>query len=287
MKKIILIVLFLSGFYSVKAQDRPLSQKMAATAMKLWKDSTAKWAYEQGVVLRGVEEVWLQTGDKKYFTYIQHYIDALVANDGTIKNYKIDDYSLDNILCGRDLLMLYKITKVEKYYKALVQLRRQLKDQPRIPEGGFWHKKRYPSQLWLDGLYMGSTFYADYAATFYEDTDVDDIANQFILVEQQPRDPKIGLLYHAWDESHKERWSDPKTGLSPNFWARADGWYAMALVDVLDYLPADHPKHAELIAILNWLAAAIEKYQDPKSGAWYEVMDKAAEKGNYLEASAS
>src|ERR1700712_187036 len=145
MKRIVLFIFFLVGFYSVKAQEQPLSQKMAGTAMKLWKDSTAKWAYEQGGVLRGVEEVWLQTGDKKYFTYIQNYIDALVAKDGTIKNYKIDDYSLDNILCGRDLLMLYKITKAEKYYKALVQLRRQLKDQPRIPEGGFWHKKRYPS----------------------------------------------------------------------------------------------------------------------------------------------
>jgi len=287
MKKLILFLFFLPGFFLAKAQQQPLSQKMAATAMKLWKDSTAKWAYEQGVVLRGVGEVWLQTGDRKYFNYIQNYIDALVDKDGTIKNYKIDDYSLDNILCGRDLLMLYKISKSEKYYKALLQLRQQLKDQPRIPEGGFWHKKRYPNQMWLDGLYMGSTFYADYAATFHEDADFDDIANQFILAEHHTRNPTTGLLYHAWDESHKERWSDPKTGLSPNIWARADGWYAMALVDVLDYFPVNHPKRPELIAILNRLAVAIQKYQDPKSGAWYEVMDKGAEKGNYLESSAS
>jgi len=286
MKKIGLIILFVISFCAVKAQQ-PLSQKMAATAMKLWKDSTAKWAYEQGVVLRGIEEVWMQTGDKTYFNYIQNYIDALVDKNGIIKNYKIDDYSLDNILCGRDLLMLYKINKSEKYYKALLQLRQQLKDQPRIPEGGFWHKKRYPDQMWLDGLYMGSTFYADYAATFNEDADFDDIAKQFILAEEHTRDPKTGLLYHAWDESHKEKWSDPKTGLSANFWARADGWYAMALMDVLDYFPANHPKRAELIAILNRLAVAIQKYQDPKSGAWYEVMDKATEKGNYLESSAS
>jgi len=257
--------------------------------MRLWPDtaSTTKWAYEQGVVLRGVDEVWQQTGDKKYFAYMQNYIDQLVNKDGVIKNYKIDDYSLDNILCGRELLMLYKVTHSEKYYKALQTLRQQLKDQPRIPEGGFWHKKRYPNQMWLDGLYMGSTFYADYAATFGEQADFDDIANQFILIEQHARDPKTGLLYHAWDESHKERWSDAKTGLSPNFWARADGWYMMALVDVLDYLPVNYPKRAELISILNRLAESVQKYQDANTGLWYEVMDKGTEKGNYLEASAS
>jgi len=287
MKKLILILFIIAGFNTVRAQEQPLSQKMATTAMRLWNDSAARWAYEQGVVLRGVEEVWLQTGDKKYFTYVQNYIDALINKDGVIKNYKIDDYSLDNILCGRSLLMLYKITKAEKYYKALLQLRQQLKDQPRIPEGGYWHKKRYPNQMWLDGLYMGSTFYADYATAFGENEDFDDIAKQFILADEHTRDPKTGLLYHAWDESHKEKWSDPKTGLSPNFWARADGWYAMALVDVLDDFPVNHPKRAQLISILNNLAATIQKYQDPKTGAWYEVMDKANEKGNYLESSAS
>lgn len=289
MKKFILIILFIAGAYSIKAQEQPMSQKMAATAMKLWRDSTstAKWTYEQGVVLRGIEEVWQQTGDKKYFKYLQNYIDALVAADGTIKNYKEEDYSIDNILPGRSLLTLYKISKSEKYYKALLQLRRQLQNQPRIPEGGFWHKKRYPNQMWLDGLYMGEPFYADYAATFQEDKDFDDIASQFILMEQHARDPKTGLLYHAWDESHKERWANQQTGLSPNFWARADGWYAIALVDVLDYFPVNHPKRAELISILNRLAVAVKKYQDPQSGTWYEVMDKANEKGNYLEASAS
>jgi len=238
-------------------------------------------------VLRGMEEVWLQTGEKKYFTYVQNYVDALVANDGSIRNYKINDYSLDNLLCGRSLLMLYQVLKSEKYYKALLQLRKQLKDQPRISEGGFWHKKRYPNQMWLDGLYMGSTMYAEYAAAFKEYEDFNDIANQFILAEQHTRDLKTGLLYHAWDESHKERWSDPQKGTSPNFWARADGWYAMALVDVLDYFPDSHPRRPQLIAILQRLAAALQKYQDPTTGLWYEVMDRGGEKGNYPEASAS
>jgi unsaturated rhamnogalacturonyl hydrolase len=289
MKKIILIILLLTVFYTLKAQNQPLSQKMAVTAMKLWPDtsSTRRFIYEQGVVLRGMEELWLQTGDRKYFDYIHNYIDGLISADGTIKNYKEEDYSLDNVLCGRELLMLYKVLKTEKYAKALAHLRSQLKNQPRVPEGGFWHKKRYPNQMWLDGLYMGEPFYADYAATFHENEDFDDIANQFIMAEQHTRDAKTGLLYHAWDESHTERWANPETGLSQNFWARADGWYGMALVDVLDYLPKDHPKRAELIAILNRLAVAIQKYQDAKSGLWYEVMDKANEKGNYTESSAS
>ncbi len=276
-------------FSACLLRAQPPSQRMAATAMHLWSDSAknTRWAYEQGVVLKAVEEVWLQTGDKKYFKYVQDYIDALVSPDGTIRNYKAEDYSLDNILCGRSLLTLYKVTKSEKYYKALLRLREQLTNQPRVPEGGFWHKQRYPNQMWLDGLYMGDVFYTEYAAAFDESTAYDDIANQFILMEQHARDPKTGLLYHAWDESKKERWASPQTGLSANFWARADGWYGMALVDVLDHFPVNHPKRPELVAILNRLATAIRKYQDPKSGLWYEVLDKAGEKGNYTEASAS
>ena len=166
-------------------------------------------------------------------------------------------------------------------------MRDQLKTQPRTSEGGFWHKKIYPSQMWLDGLYMGEPFYAEYAATFHEDAAFDDIAKQFILMELHSRDPKTGLLYHGWDESKQQRWADPATGHSPNFWGRAMGWYAMALVDTLDYFPQDHPQRGALLAILKRLAVAIEKYQEPKSGLWYEVLDKGSEKGNYLEASAS
>jgi unsaturated rhamnogalacturonyl hydrolase len=289
MKKLTCLLLITSAFYTAKAQEQPMSQKMAATAMKLWKDSatTARWVYDNGVVMKGIEGVWLQTANRKYFNYIHNYIDAVVSPEGEIKGYKGEDYNLDNVLCGREVLTLYKVLGTPKYYKAATQLREQLKGQPRVPEGGFWHKKRYPNQMWLDGLYMGEPFYAEYAATFHEEADFDDIANQFILMEQHARDPKTGLLYHAWDQSKKERWANPKTGLSLNFWARADGWYAMALVDVLDQFPANHPKRTELIAILNRLAAGIQKYQDPQSGLWYEVLDKAKEKGNYPEASAS
>jgi unsaturated rhamnogalacturonyl hydrolase len=210
-----------------------------------------------------------------------------VHEDGSIKGYKLDDYNIDNVLNGRILLLLYKVTHKEKYRKAADLLRAQLKAHPRTSEGGFWHKKIYPSQMWLDGLYMGEPFYAEYAATFHEGEAFDDIARQFILMERHARDPKTGLLYHGWDESRQQRWANPQTGRSPNFWGRAMGWYAMALVDVLDYFPKDHPQRNSLIAILNRSAAAIEKYQDRKSGLWYEVLDKGGTPGNYVEASAS
>jgi len=287
MKKIFcLVILFFAGFTIASAQA-PWSQRMAATAMKLWPDTSGRWTYEQGVVLKGIEGVWMQTGDKKYFKYIQNYMDGLIADDGTIKGYKKDDFTLDNIMCGRLAMLLYNVTEKPKYYKAAVLLRDQLKDQPRTADGGFWHKKKYTNQMWLDGLYMAEPFYAEYAYAFHEDTDYNDIAKQFILIEQHARDPKTGLLYHAWDQSRAEKWADPKTGLSQNVWGRADGWYAMALVDVLDKFPASNPNRAKLLAILNRLAIAIQKYQDPKTGLWYEVMDKANETGNYPEASAS
>jgi unsaturated rhamnogalacturonyl hydrolase len=272
----------------VAAQTTPVSEQVAATAMTaLWHDYPNRWTYEHGVVLKGIERVWENTKKKEYLDFIQQNIDHFVADDGSIRTYSPDNYNLDNILPGRSLLFLYKTTGNEKYRKAAALLREQLKTHPRTSEGGFWHKKIYPSQMWLDGLFMAEPFYAEYAATFHEDSAFDDIAKQFILMERHSRDEKTGLLYHGWDESRKQRWADPTTGHSPNFWARAMGWYAMALVETLDYFPRKHPQRAELIAILNRLAQAVAKYQDSRSGLWYQVMDKGGEKGNYLESSAA
>jgi unsaturated rhamnogalacturonyl hydrolase len=276
------------------AQSKPLSEQMAATVMARWKDSwelqpgkSEKWSYDQGVVLKGLEGVWLNTADGRYFRFIQQSMDRFVKDDGTIRTYEINEYNIDNINNGRILLLLYNVTGQEKYRKAAALLREQLKTHPRTSEGGFWHKQIYPYQMWLDGLFMGEPFYAEYAATFHEAADFDDIGRQFVLMELHSRDTKTGLLYHAWDESRKQRWSNPTTGRSPNFWGRAMGWYAMALVDVLDYFPQDHPQRGALIGILKRLAVAVQKYQDPKSGLWYEVLDKSNAKGNYLEASVS
>lgn len=295
--RLMLFTLLLSagGSFALGQGAPPLSERMAATAMNaLWRDAAknetgcpARWTYEFGVVLKGIEGVWRNTADGKYFSYMQQGIDQFVNDDGTIRTYQIEEYNIDQVLTGRILLTLYKVTGQEKYRKAAALLREQLKTHPRTSEGGFWHKKIYPFQMWLDGLYMGEPFYAEYAATFHEDAAFDDIAKQFTLMELHSRDTKTGLLYHGWDESKKQRWADQTTGRSPNFWGRAMGWYAMALVDTLDYFPRNHPQRDQLLAILNRLAVAIGKYQDPKSGLWYQVLDKSGEKGNYLEASAA
>ncbi|MGV3587920.1 MAG: glycoside hydrolase family 88 protein [Adhaeribacter sp.] len=291
-----LLALVMLGWVNAQAQTKPanLSERMAATVMTIWKDSLVmqpgkpvKWAYDEGVVLEGLTNIWKRTADGQYFKFIQKSMDHFVQKDGTIWKYRPDEYNIDHIKNGRILLTLYKVTGQEKYYKAATMLREQLKTHPRTKEGGFWHKKIYPYQMWLDGLYMGQPFYAEYAATFNEPTAFDDIANQFIYMEKHARDAKTGLLYHGWDESKEQKWANKETGLSPHFWGRAMGWYGMGLVDVLDNFPENHPKRAALLQILSRFAAAVESVQDKKSGVWYQILDKPTGKGNYLEASAS
>ena len=199
-------------------------------------------------------------------------------------------FNIDNIACGRILLSLYQVTGKDKYFRAAKTLREQLQQQPRTKEGSFWHKKVYPNQVWLDGLYMGQPFYAEWAGLFKEgNVSFDDIADQFIRIEQHTRDAKTGLMRHAWDESREMGWADKTTGLSPNVWARAMGWYGAALVDVLERLPGDHPKGKQLSEILNRYAKAIGSAQDKKTGLWWDVMNAPypGMKGNYFEASAS
>src|SRR5258708_832617 len=288
--KIILSCTLLCSIHT-QAQTGSEATAIAATVMTTWKDSAsdrpARWTYDQSLVWKGLEGRWYNTGNARYFEYIQHWADRLVDKDGNIDTYKQDDYDLDNIPGGRTLLLLYKVTNQEKYYKAATILRRQLKDQPRTGEGSFWRKKKYTRQVWLDGLYMAQPFYAEYAALFHEDTAFNDITRQFTTIERHVRDPKTGLLYHGWDESRKEKWADKVSGLSSQFWGRAMGWYGMALVDALDYFPARHPGRAALVAILQRYAAAIQKVQSDSTDLWWDILDKPGAEGNYPEASAS
>lgn len=293
-KRLKTLLTIIAIFFVFHLNGQSWSEKLALTVMDIWKDSLVmepgkpvKWAYDQGVVLEGFEGIWYRTADAKYFNYIQKSMDFFIEENGNIRRYKQDEYNIDHIKNGRSLLLLYKVTGKPKYLKAASLLREQLRSHPRTSEGGFWHKKIYPYQMWLDGLYMGEPFYAEYAALYHEDTAFNDIARQFILMERHAMDDKTGLLYHGWDETKQQRWADKTTGRSPNFWARAMGWYAMALVDVLDYFPKAHPKRDSIVAIMNRLAATIQKYQDANKGLWYQIMDKAAAKGNYPEASAS
>lgn len=295
MSKITMIIAALAfcGLLTGCAQGQPAESQaelMAVSAMEhLWDGNghPEKWTYEHGVVLKGIERVWKATGNEKYFDFIKSSIDYFIEPDGTIRTYKMEDYNIDNINTGKTLLLLYRETGEEKYRIAADTLREQLRHHPRTSEGGFWHKKRYPWQMWLDGLYMGEPFYAEYALEFGEPEAFDDIARQFILMEQHSRDAESGLLYHGWDESREQRWADKETGRSPHFWGRAMGWYGMALVDVLDYFPASHPKRDSLVAILGRFATAVAGAQEPETGLWYQVLDRPEGKGNYPEASAS
>lgn len=286
-----IFLLLLSGsVQSALAQNKSTAEKLTLMASETFFTDTsanAKWSYDMGVLLEGAAAVWRNTGDGDYFRYIQRSMDSYVNAAGNIKNYRPDEYNIDHVKNGRSLLLLYKVTGQQKYLSAANLLWAQLQKHPRTKEGGFWHKEIYPHQMWLDGLYMGEPFYAEYAAMMDKKEAFDDIANQFILMEKHARDSKTGLLYHGWDESKEQKWANKKTGTSPNFWGRAMGWYLMALVDVLDYFPQDHPQRKTLLAILNRTAVAALKYQDPKSGVWYDILDLPDRKGNYLESSAS
>ena len=247
----------------------------------------AKWNYQTGLFLKALLDLWKQTGKNNYFEYTKVVIDSYIDQDGNIKTYNMEEFNIDKINSGKVLLSLFEITNEEKYKKAAFILREQLKNHPRTKEGGFWHKKRYPWQMWLDGIYMASPFYAEFSKLFNQQEGFDDVAKQILLIDVHTRNPKTGLRYHGWDESNQQKWADPETGCSPNFWGRGMGWYAMALVDVLDFLPEDYPKRQHIIFILNDLIKSIAKYQDKKSGLWFQVVDQGNRDGNYLEASAS
>ncbi|RZK05400.1 MAG: glycoside hydrolase family 88 protein [Flavobacterium sp.] len=245
-----------------------------------------KWDYVHGLVMTSFEELYKKTNNKAYYDYFKGYADATIQPDGSIPSFKVDSYNIDMIPAGNALFYLYENTKDEKYLKAMQVLKGQLETHPRTSEGGFWHKKIYPNQMWLDGLYMGSPFYAHYTTKFENGKNIDDVAKQFELIQKHLLDKKTGLLYHGWDESKQMGWADKETGTSPNFWSRSLGWYAMALVDVLDFIPENHPKHKELVTYLNSLSEALAKHQH-SSGLWYQVTDQGNREGNYLEASGS
>ena len=257
------------------------------TVEEAQKNRPAVWNYEMGVVLTGFERLSQITGDNKYYDYTKKMLDHFITAGGDILTYVLDEYNMDNIPTGRQLLHLYQRTKEEKYKTAATLLYKQLAWQPRNKIGGYWHKLKYPTQMWLDGLYMGQPFAAEYAQMFNDAKKFDDIINQFVWMEKYSRDNKTGLLYHGWDESRLQKWANPKTGLSPEFWSRAMGWYIMGLVDVLDYIPATHKRRPELIAILKRLSTALIKFQDAKEGVWWQITDKANKELNYLESSAS
>jgi len=278
---------------SVTESTKPLYIRMADSELKRNPDprligfrDKPKWEYTNGLICTAFLKVWDKTGDSTYFNYAKYYADSMILDDATIITYKKALYNIDRVNPGKFLIELYKSTGIAKYKMAVDTLRDQMRYHPRTSEGGFWHKKRYPHQMWLDGLYMGSPFLAQYAVEFDEPDLFDDVANQVYLIDKYTWVEEKGLYYHGWDESREQRWSDSESGLSPHAWGRAMGWLAMALVDMLDFIPADHPTRLEIEAIHKKMADAIIKVQDT-SGLWWQVMDRPGDSGNYLEASAS
>ncbi|MFH7019297.1 glycoside hydrolase family 105 protein [Flavobacterium sp. FlaQc-47] len=277
----------------VISKDLKWSERMALSIIKrdpkLWQvdnNEKPKWDYKLGLVAMSYQQLYKKTNNSVYENYVKEYGETVINSSGEIMNYKLEDYNIDYINAGKILFDLYKETKDNRYLTAMQTLRKQLETHPRTNSGGFWHKKIYPNQMWLDGLYMGTPFYARYTAEFNKGKDFNDIAKQFEQIHLHTIDKKTGLLFHAWDESKQMPWANKETGTSPNFWSRSIGWYMMALVDVLDYMPKEHPKRKEMIQYLKEISTAVAKYQDA-SGLWYQVIDSGTKEGNYLEASGS
>ncbi len=248
--------------------------------------SRAKWNYETGLGLMAVVEASRRHFDSDRIGAVQERVDALVRDDGSISGYKLDEYNVDQINAGKVVFELWKITERKKYRDAITLLAGQMESHPRTPSGSFWHKKIYPNQIWLDGLYMFGPFLARYATETGAAELLDDVCTQVLHVGQSMRDPITGLYYHARDESLSERWSDPVTGLSPHFWGRAVGWLAMALVDILDWIPKGHPRRDPMSDMARVLAQDILHFQTAE-GTWMQILDKPEAKGNYPESSAS
>ncbi len=250
----------------------------------------AKWDYTAGLFTLSLLKLNETVNDPARFKFVTNAIGTFISADGKIQGYKAGEYQLDALNPGKTVLALWQLTREERYAKCAILLRQQLNTQPRTSDGGFWHKQRYTNQMWLDGLYMAAPFYAECAATKIPGaapTDFDDIAKQIRLMDEHAYDPASGLFYHGWDDKKSQAWANPITGCSSNFWGRAIGWYAMALVDTLDYFPTNHPARAGILSTLQKLCAGVVKYQDRTSGVWWQVMDQAGRKGNYLEATAS
>lgn len=288
----ILLTVLLCG--CAKREQKPYSLWMAESEMQRWPElwqvdyvKKPKWDYTQGLMAQSLLKVAGVFQDQRIYDYVKTYADQFIDTAGNIMAYKKEQYSLDRVNGGKFLWMLWHKTKDPKYYQAIIGLYQQIKEQPRTTEGGFWHKLIYPSQMWLDGLYMGAPFYAQCGVELGEDSVFNDVIDQFMISYRHTYDARTGLNFHAWDESREQEWANKETGCSAHVWGRAMGWYFMALTDVLDYIPETHPRRPELLDLLRRVAEGVKNAQHDQYGVWYQVMDEPARNGNYLEATAS
>ncbi|MDO5415975.1 MAG: glycoside hydrolase family 88 protein [Lachnospiraceae bacterium] len=255
---------------------------------KIRSGGKSTWNYVDGCMIKAIIELYHITKNEKYLQFADDFIDYFVQEDGSIRSYNPEEYNLDNVNAGKTLFDLYQLTGKEKYRKAIDTVYSQLKGQPRTSTGNFWHKMIYPNQIWLDGLYMAQPFYMQYELTYNDGKNCADSFKQFANVYNLMRDTRNGLYYHAYDDSRQMFWCDKVTGLSDNFWLRALGWYAMALVDTMEIMPeALAAEKAELNRIYKELIDSMLPYQDEETGMWYQVVNRGGIKPNYLETSGS
>ncbi|MFO1039505.1 MAG: glycoside hydrolase family 88 protein [Geminicoccaceae bacterium] len=246
------------------------------------------WRYPQGLVLLGVWRAYERFGDVRYRNYVKGWVDSYVdANgniDGTLK-------WVDNFLPGRLLLKLHKATGLAKYKLAADKIRARYNPggQPRTSDGGLIHatNKTTQGQLWADGTFMMVPYLVEYGQQYNDAAAKEIAASQLLIYASHLRDPTTGLIYHAYDEQGDVAWADPRTHRSPEVWCRAMGWYGMALVSLLDVLPPTHPKRASLLAVLSGMVAALARHQDPKTGLWFQVVNKEQVASNWTETSCS
>ena len=244
------------------------------------------WNYIDGCMMTSLYSIYKITGNKKYLEFIDKFVDYYVFEDGSIRGYDLDTYNVDNLNEGRVLFDLYRETGKAKYKKAIDLLYSQVCGQPRTELGNFWHKKIYPNQVWLDGLYMAQVFYTRYEAEFNNGKNYKDIVAQFTAVYDNMYDKQKRLYYHGWDYSKKAFWSNPDTGLSKSFWLRSVGWYTVGLVDAISYMDNEEYK-AKLVAIFKDTIEGLERYIDPAKKMFWQVVDQGGREGNYLETSGS
>jgi unsaturated rhamnogalacturonyl hydrolase len=274
------------GAQSIAVQFADSEMLRAPEAWQLDHGKRLYFGYGQGLGALAMLKVWKKTGDRKYLDYVIQWADTLINEAGEIHAYKVETYNIDYINSGKVLFEVYRQTGDEKYKLAMDRLVNQMKHHPKTHGGAYWHKLIYPHQVWLDGLYMGSPFLAEYAVTFNRPEWLDVVVTQFLIAGRHTFDAATGLYYHAWDESRNQLWAHPETGQSPNFWGRSMGWWFMALVDVLDYLPEEQEHRGELVEMIQNFAPAVRRYQH-ETGLWYQVLDQGNREGNYLEASVS
>jgi len=245
-----------------------------------------KWNYIDGCMMKAIMDMHYATGDRKYFDFVKEYVDFYVDAEGRLLGYTIEEYNCDNINMGKVLFDLYRATQDERYKKAIELQYSQLMTHPRISTGNFWHKLIYPNQVWLDGLYMVQPLYMEYEMLFNQRKNYKDVFEQFRHAYEIMRDPSTGLYFHGYDESREMFWADKTTGLSPNFWTRSIGWFAMALVDTAEKLDEQFfYEYMTLQKYLKELMDSVLKFRDPETKLFYQVTNEGKRKGNYLETS--